>query len=380
MNDYVAELSIFRRSVTRFLDEHVAPHYQEWERDGIIPAALYRAMGEHGFLCVDVPETYGGAGATFPFSTAVVEETARLGYLALATNLTVHSGIVAMYILHVGSEAQKRNYLPRMVAGECVGAIAMTEPAAGSDLQGIRMSATDDGGHYIINGAKTFITNGQNAGVVITAAKTDPASGAKGMTLFCVDADLPGFRRGRKLDKIGQQSADTSELFFDHVRVPASAVLGRVGSGFGHLMDELPRERLLLATVAVAHAEGALQQAVEYTTTRTAFGQLLAVFQNTRFEIARMKTEIEVHRAFVEKCAGLYATGTLDTATASMAKLACTEMECRVTDGCLQLFGGYGYMTEYSVSRYWADARVQRIYGGTSEIMKELIARSLVGR
>ena len=380
MNDAASELQLFRDNVTRFLKEHAEPHYEKWEKAGIIPQDFYRKMGEQGLLCLDVPDTYGGAGAPFQFCCVVVEEAARAGYLALASNLTVHSDIVAPYILHLGTEAQKRKYLPRMVTGECIGAIAMTEPAAGSDLQGIKTAATADGDHFVISGSKTFITNGQNAGVVVTAVKTDPKVGAKGTTLFCIDADAPGFKRGRNLDKAGLQSADTSELFFDQVRVHKDMVLGRVGGGFGHLIDELPRERLVLAASAVAHAQGALERTVEYAMTRKAFGQPIASFQNTRFELARAKTDIEVHRAFLDKCAALYADGKLDVPTAAMVKLATTEMEGRVTDACLQLFGGYGYMAEYPISRYWADARIQRIYGGTSEIMKEVIARSLVGR
>jgi acyl-CoA dehydrogenase len=380
MNDAASELELFRDNVKRFFKEHAEPHYEKWERAGIIPQDFYRQMGAQGLLCLDVPDTYGGAGAPFQFCCVVVEEAARAGYLALASNLTVHSDIVAPYILHLGTEEQKTKYLPRLVSGDCIGAIAMTEPAAGSDLQGIKTAATADGEHYLISGSKTFITNGQNAGVVVTAVRTDPKAGAKGTTLFCIDSDAPGFKRGRNLDKAGLQSADTSELFFDQVRVPRSAVLGRVGGGFGHLIDELPRERLVLAASAVAHAQGALDRTVEYALSRKAFGQPIASFQNTRFELAKAKTDIEVHRAFLDKCAALYAEGKLDVPTAAMVKLATTEMEGRVTDACLQLFGGYGYMSEYPISRYWADARIQRIYGGTSEIMKEVIARSLVGR
>lgn len=376
-----SELELFRDNVRRFLAETVEPHYEKWEKAGMFPKDLYLEMGANGLLCVDLPEEYGGAGAPFDFSMVVLEETARMGFLALASNLSVHSDIVAPYILHLGTEAQKRKYLPKMASGECIGAIGMTEPSAGSDLQGIKTSALPDGeGHYLINGSKTFITNGQHAGVVVLATKTDPKAGAKGTTLFTVDTSLPGFKRGRNLDKVGMHSADTSELFFDNVKVGADDVLGRVGGGFGHLIDELPRERLALAVTAVGHAQGALEKTIEYTMSRKAFGTAVASFQNTRFELAKVKTDIEVHRAFVEKCNAQYAQGKLDVPTAAMVKLATTEMEGRVTDICLQLFGGYGYMTEYPISRYWADARIQRIYGGTSEIMKEVIARSLVGR
>lgn len=374
------ELDLFRDNVRRFLTDEVEPHYERWEKAGIFPKELYLALGANGLLCVDQPEEYGGSGAPFAFSMVVIEEVSRMGFLALASNLTVHSDIAAPYILHLGSEEQKRKYLPRMASGECIGAIGMTEPGAGSDLQGMKTSATADGDHFVINGSKTFITNGQHAGVVVLATKTDPKAGAKGTTLFTVDTALPGFKRGRNLDKIGLHSADTSELFFDNLRIHASEVLGRVGGGFGHLIDELPRERLALAISAVWHAQGALDKTIEYVTQRKAFGATIASLQNTRFELAKMKTDIEVHRAFIEKCTAQYAEGTLDPVTGAMAKLSTTELEGRVTDACLQLFGGYGYMTEYPISRFWTDARIQRIYGGTSEIMKEIIARSLVGR
>jgi alkylation response protein AidB-like acyl-CoA dehydrogenase len=379
-----SELELFRDNVKRFLHDHVEPHYEQWEKSGRVPPELYLKMGEQGLLCIDQPEEYGGMGAPFEFSVAMLEETARMGFLSLGSNLSVHSDIAAPYILHLGTEEQKRKYLPRMASGECIGAIGMTEPAAGSDLQGIKTSATpvqdEHGDGYLINGSKTFITNGQNAGVVVLATKTDPKLGARGTTLFTLDTSLPGFKRGRNLDKVGQYAADTSEMFFDNVRVGAGEVLGKVGGGFGHMIDELPRERLVLAAKAVTHADGALQRTIEYVTTRKAFGQTVSSFQNTKFELAKIKTDIEVHRAFVEKCARLYAEKRLDVPTAAMVKLATTEMQGRVTDACLQLFGGYGYMTEYPISRYWSDARIQRIYGGTSEIMKEVIGRSLVGR
>ncbi len=375
-----SDLELFRDNVQRFLADHVEPHYAKWEAEGVIPKSLYQQMGEQGLLCVDQPEEYGGIAAPFEFSVVVLEEAARMGFMALTSNLSVHSDIVAPYILHLGTEEQKQKYLPRMASGDCIGAVAMTEPGMGSDLQGMKTTALPDGDDYVINGSKTFITNGQNAGVVVTAAKTDPKQGARGTTLFTVDTSSKGFTRGRNLEKVGMHSADTSELFFDNVRVSSAEVLGKVGGGFGHLIDELPRERLVLAAGGVAHAQGALEKTVEYVSQRKAFGQSIASFQNTRFELAKIKTDIEVNRAFVEKCAGLYAQGKLDAVMAAMVKLSTTEMEGRVTDACLQLFGGYGYMSEYPISRFWADARIQRIYGGTSEIMKEVIGRSLVGR
>ena len=376
-----SDLSSWRDTVLRFLADEVEPHYAQWERDGILPRELYLKAADTGLLCVDLPEEYGGIGAPFEYSCAVAEEASRLGYMSLVSNFMMHSDIVAPYILHLGTEQQKQKYLPRMARGECFGALAMTEPGTGSDLQAIKTNAVPDGnGGYRLNGSKTFITNGQHAGVIIVAAKTDPKAGGKGTTLFLLDGDKPGFKRGRNLEKIGMHSADTSELFFDDVHLDADAVLGRIGGGFGHLIDELPRERLMLAVSAVAHAEGALERTIEYVTQRKAFGATIASFQNTRFELAKIKTDIEIHRAYYEKCRRLYAEGKFDVTSAAMIKLATSEMENRVVDACLQLFGGYGYMAEYPISRYWTDARIQRIYGGTNEIMKEVIARSLVGR
>jgi acyl-CoA dehydrogenase len=375
-----SELDAWRDTIRRFLADEVEPHYEQWERDGIVPRSLYLKMGEAGLLCVDAPEEYGGSGAPLEFAFAVSEEAARLGYMSLVTNVMMHSDIVTPYLVHLGTEAQKQKYLPRMIRGECFGALAMTEPGTGSDLQAIKTRALPVADGYRLSGAKTFITNGQHADLVVVAAKTDPEVGGRGMSLMLVDTDLPGFKRGRKLEKIGMHAADTSELFFDEVPLAPEAVLGRVGGGFGHLIDELPRERLMLAVAAVAHAEGALERTVEYVMARKAFGQPIASFQNTRFELAKVKTDIEITRAFYEKCCRLYAEGKLDVATAAMIKLATSEMEGRVVDACLQLFGGYGYMSEYPISRYFTDARVQRIYGGTNEIMKEVIARSLLGR
>jgi acyl-CoA dehydrogenase len=380
MNDHASELELFRSNVQRFLKDHVEPHYEKWEKSGITPRDLWRQMGEAGLLCVDAPTEYGGIGAPFEFSCVVLEEVGRMGFGALNANLAVHSDIVTPYIAHLGTEEQKRRYIPKLVTGEIVGAIAMTEPGAGSDLQGIKTTATPDGDGYRINGSKTFITNGQHADVVVTFTKTDPKAGAKGTTLFLVDANAPGFSRGRNLDKIGQHCGDTSELFYADVKVPSNAILGRVGNGFGHLVDELPRERLTLAIGGIGAVDGMLAMTVDYVRNRKAFGQPIGSFQNTRFKLAEMKTDLEVHRAFVKHCAALYAERKLDVPTAAMVKLATTEMQFRIADGCLQLFGGYGYMTEYPISRHFADARVQRIYGGTSEIMKEVIARAVVGR
>ena len=374
------ELELFRDNVRRFLEQQIAPQYEDWERQGRMPREAWLQLGEAGLLCVDTPEEYGGIGADFEFSCVILEEAGRQGFMSLATNLAVHSDIVAPYVSHLGTEQQRRHWLPKLVSGEAVGAIAMTEPGAGSDLQAIKTTALADGEDYLVNGQKTFITNGQNADLVITATKTDPAAGARGTSLLLIDAASEGFSRGRNLEKIGQHGGDTSELFFSDLRVPKDAVLGKLGGGFGHLMDELPRERLVLGVTAVGAAQGCIEQTIEYTTGRKAFGQPISSFQNTRFELATMKTDLEVHRAFVNHCAALYRDGKLDVPTAAMVKLASTEMQCRVADGCLQLFGGYGYMSEYPIARAFVDARVQRIYGGTSEIMKEVIARSMLGR
>lgn len=380
MTDESSELTLFRDNVRRFLENEIVPHYEKWEKDEIWPREVWNQLGENGFLSVDTPEEDGGFGAPFSFSAAIVEEISKMGLGSLATGVSVHSDIVAPYIQHLGSKEQREYWLPRMISGEAVGAIAMTEPGAGSDLQNLRTSAKKDGDDYILNGSKTFITNGQHADVVIVAAKTDPKAGAKGITLFAVDTSLPGYVRGRNLEKLGLHSGDTSELFFEDMRVPASAILGGEGKGFINMMNELPRERLIIAVMAVAAAEGMLDWTIEYTTERKAFGQSVAQFQNTRFKLAELKTLIECNKAFTEKCYRAYEQGEMDIPTGAMVKLATTEMQGKVADECLQLFGGYGYMMEYPIARAYADARIQRIYGGTSEIMKEVVARSLVGR
>jgi len=375
------ELALFRDNVKRFVDTEVLPHYQQWEKAEIFPRELWNKLGEQGLLAVDIPEAYGGYGANFLFSMAIQETFARADCGAVGGPMAVHSDIVAHYLLNKGTEAQKQKYLPKMVTGECVGAVAMTEPGAGSDLQGIRTSARRDGDDYVINGSKTFISNGQHCDLVIVVARTNLAvSGSRGTTLFLVEAGTPGFQRGRNLEKIGLHASDTSELFFEDVRVPATAILGELDRGFAVLMGELQRERLALAIGAVAAAEGVLADTVEYVKERKAFGAPLSALQNTRFKLAEAATDVRVHRSFVEECKALFMKRELDVATVSMAKVACTEMQGRVVDTCLQLYGGYGYMREYGISRAYVDARVQRIYGGTSEIMKELISRSVLGQ
>ncbi|OEY66861.1 acyl-CoA dehydrogenase family protein [Marinobacter sp. X15-166B] len=374
------ELKMFREMAVKALQAEVQPYYEQWDTDGIVPRELWRTLGHAGMLCVDVAEEYGGSGVPFEYSVVVVEELARMGFGGLATNVMVHSDIVAPYISHLGNDQQRQYWLPKMASGEVVGAIAMTEPGAGSDLQAMRSSAVADGDGYVLNGSKTFITNGQYAGLVIVAAKTDPSAGARGISLFLVDTSLPGFSVGRNLEKIGQHSGDTSELFFEDVRLPRSALLGEEGQGFAYLMQELPRERLVIGAIGVAAARGALDLTIDYADQRVLFGQKLKQLQNTRFRIAEMETDYRINQAFVNQCIADYSRGALDAATASMAKYSATEMQCRVADGCLQLFGGYGYTTEYPISRAFIDARVQRIYGGSSEVMKEVIARSVLGK
>ena len=368
---------LFLDNLRRFLKEEVAPHYDDWEASGIWPRSLWNRLGEEGFLCVDMPETYGGYGVSFELSAAIVDEVSRAGFGALASGLSVHSDIVAPYILNLGTEEQRQTWLPKMVSGEAVGAIGMSEPGAGSDLQGIRTAAIKDGDDYCINGQKTFITNGQHCDVLVLATKTDPNLGAKGITLFTVDTSKPGFNRGRNLEKMGLHSGDTSELFFEDLRVSAADILGGEGKGFYNMMNELPRERLILGVGCVGAAQGAFDLAVDYVHERKAFGSTIASFQNTRYKLAEMKTELELNRALAEKYTQKFIDGELTSAEASMLKLASSEMQGRVVDQCLQLFGGYGYMSEYPISRAYVDARIQRIYGGTSEIMKELVSRSI---
>ncbi|WP_342514448.1 acyl-CoA dehydrogenase family protein [Sporosarcina sp. FSL K6-1522] len=377
------ELFLFRKSIQAFAKKELEPDYMKWENDGVIPREVWNKLGDEGLLCVDIPEQYGGLGAPFAFSATVVEEISRLGYATVVVNLSVHSNIVAHYILSSGTEEQKAYYLPKMASGELVGAIAMTEPNAGSDLQGIQTTARwdEDQSSYVLNGSKTFVSNGQLCDFVVVVARTNsevPAS--KGTTLFIVDVPTAGLNRGKNLEKIGLQSCDTSELFLEEVTVAESTILGELNKGFITLMNELPRERITLAVGAQGAMEGALEMTVNYVNERTAFGQPISAFQNTRFRIAEMTTEARVHRAFVTECLSLLERGELDTETASMAKLSCTEAQGRITDGCLQLFGGYGYMKEYPIARAYVDARIQRIYGGTSEIMKEIISRGVFGR
>ncbi|TDG11972.1 acyl-CoA dehydrogenase [Seongchinamella unica] len=374
------ELTLFRDMARRAFEQLIGPHYEAWEEKHIVPRELWNQLGEAGLLCPDMPEAYGGAGTSPQVCFAMIEELSHMGFGGLASGYGIHSNIVAPYIEHFGTEEQKQQWLPKMVSGEAVGALAMTEPGAGSDVQGIRTNAVRDGDEWVLNGSKIFITNGIHADVVVVAAITDPGKGARGTSLFLVDSSLPGFDKGKKIEKIGQHASDTAELFFQDVRLPANALLGDLNKGFVIMMTELPRERLGIAAQAVAAAEGALELTVDYVQERKAFGQTVASFQNTRFTLADVKTEIALNRAFYEKCADQYTRDELTSDDAAMLKYAATEMQCKTIDQCLQLFGGYGYTAEYPISRYYTDARIQRIYGGTSEIMRELVARSILGR
>jgi acyl-CoA dehydrogenase len=365
----------FRASVRAFIDKEIAPHHAQWEEAGIVPREVWRKAGEAGLLLANMPEEYGGGGADFAMSAVVMEELSRSGFTGPGFGL--HSDIIAPYILHYGSEEQKRSILPRMARGEIIGAIAMTEPGTGSDLQGIKTNVTRRGNEIVLNGSKTFITNGQNADLVIVVAKTDPTKGAKGTSLVLVERERAGFSRGRNLEKVGMKAQDTSELFFDNVHLPPANILGEENKGFQYLMQELPQERLIIGIQAVAAMEAALQWTVDYVKERKTFGRPVFDNQAIRFKLAELKTEVEVARVFTDRCLDLHLAGQLDVVTAAMNKYWSSEMQCRVIDECVQLFGGYGYMWEYPIARAYADARVQKIYGGTNEIMKELIARSL---
>ncbi|MDH4465104.1 MAG: acyl-CoA dehydrogenase family protein [Acidovorax sp.] len=377
---YQHDHQAFADSFRRFIDKEVVPFHDQWEDQGYVAREVWNAAGANGFLCMSLPEEYGGAGADKLYSVAQMEELARAGTTGIGFGL--HSEIVAPYILHYGTEAQKQKYLPQMATGAMVGAIAMSEPAAGSDLQGIKTTAikSADGSHYVLNGSKTFITNGWHADLVIVVAKTDPAAGAKGTSLFLVERDMPGFEKGQRLKKMGMKAQDTSELFFNDVKVPVANLLGgpaMEGRGFICLMEQLPWERLQIAITAVAAAQAAIDWTVDYVKQRKVFGQSVAAFQNTRHTLAELQTQVQVARVFVDKCCELIVREQLDTETASMAKYWTTDLQCKVMDECVQLFGGYGYMWEYPITRAYADARVQRIYGGTNEIMKEVIARGM---
>ncbi len=374
---YESEHDQFRESVRRFLEAEAVPYYLQWEKDSQIDRSLWNKAGEQGILCPTVPVELGGVGVDFRYNAIVDEEVARMGLSGIGFSL--HSDIAVPYIVNNGSEEQKQKYIPGCLSGEIVTAIAMTEPGTGSDLQGIKTTALLDGDDYVINGSKTFITNGQQADLVIVVCKTDPSMGAKGTSLLLVEAGTPGFDKGKNLEKLGMKAQDTSELFFQDVRVPKENLLGKEGMGFAYLMQELPQERLSIAVGAIANAESILNQTVTYVQERKAFGKPVATFQNTQFKLAELDAQLTVMRVFLDKCLELHLHNDLDAVTAAKAKLLTTELQAQVIDECLQLHGGYGFMWEYPVARAYADARVQRIYGGTSEIMKLIIGRKLLG-
>ncbi|MGW3351668.1 acyl-CoA dehydrogenase family protein [Nonomuraea rubra] len=367
---------LFQETVRDFMSREVIPHHPQWEKDGIVPREVWKKAGELGMFGFSVPEEYGGAGVKdFRFNAVIVEEIMRNGATGLGFSL--HNDVMAPYVVDLTDDEQKQRWLPGFASGELITAIAMSEPGAGSDLQGIRTTAIREGDHYVVNGQKTFITNGINADLVVVVAKTDPEAGARGTTLVVVERGMDGFARGRNLDKVGMKAQDTAELFFDNVRVPVANRLGpKDGEGFFQLMHNLPQERLSIAVAAVAAAEAVLEQTIEYCKTRQAFGRNLGSFQNTRFVLAELATETDIARHYVDKCILALNAGRLTAVDAAKAKWWTTELQTKVIDRCLQLHGGYGYMTEYPVAKAWMDSRVQTIYGGTTEIMKEIIGRS----
>jgi alkylation response protein AidB-like acyl-CoA dehydrogenase len=368
----------FRASWRTFLEREVAPHYEQWERERLVPRAVFTKAGGHGFLGMSVPDEHGGAGVDdFRFNVVLSEEAQRMGLGSVHLGMSVHSDICLPYFMRYATDEQKQRWLPGLASGELIAAIAMTEPGTGSDLAAISTTAVRKNGEYVVNGAKTFITNGINADLVITAVRTDRDERHRGLSLLVVERDTPGFERGRNLEKIGTHAQDTAELFFDDARVPAENLLGNEGEGFAYLVSNLPQERLSIAVAAVAAAEAALRWTVEYVRDRKAFGAPIGSFQNTRFELAEMRTEVDVGQAYVDRCVEALNAGELTAEDAAGAKWWCTELQGRVVDRCLQLHGGYGYMLEYPIARAYADARVTRIYGGSNEIMKEIVGRAM---
>jgi len=372
---FQSEHEMFRTSVRKFIEKEIAPHHAQWERDGIVPRELWLKAGEAGLLCCTIPEAYGGLGLDYLFDVIVFEEMARSGFTG--PGFLIHCDLVATYIKTFGTEQQKQRWLPKMVAGEAIGSLGMTEPHAGSDLRSIRTRAVRDGDDYVINGQKVFISNGQLCDVVVLATKTDTLPGGKSITLFLVDTTLPGFKRGKNLEKLGLKAQDTSELFFENLRVPADSMLGPEGEGFTLMMTKLAQERLAQAIRSATVAEHLIDLTVEYTSQRKAFGQTIGDFQNTQFKLAEMKTDAVVGRIFTDHCITQFMNNQLDEVDAAMAKMWLSNLHCRVADECLQLFGGWGYMWEYPIARAFADARIVKIAGGSIEIMKHIIGRSL---
>ena len=375
-NLYDSDHDMFRDSVRKFLETEAVPHHEQWEKDGMVSDEIWLKAGEQGFLCPTVPEEYGGVGVDFRYNCIVNEEIGHAGTTGLGW--TLHSDIAVPYIVRYGNEEQKQRFLPRCVSGELITAIAMTEPGAGSDLQGTKTTAVLDGDEWVLNGSKTFITNGQKSGLVIVVAKTDVNAGSKGISLFLVEAGTPGFTKGKNLEKLGLKAQDTSELFFQDVRIPKANLLGEEGRGFVYLMQDLPQERLSVAVSANGMCQAVLQLTIDYVKERKAFGTNVASFQNTQFKLAELSAEISSAEVFLDRCTELLIEDKLDTVTASRLKLLTTDLQCKVADECLQLHGGWGYMWEYPVCRAFADARVQRIYAGSNEIMKLIIARDLM--
>jgi len=377
-NLFSEEHEMFRDTVRKFIDREIRPYHEQWEKDGIVPREVWLKAGEAGLLCCTVPEEYGGLGLDYLFDVVVFEEMARCGYTG--PGFLIHCDLVATYIKGFGTEEQKKHWLPKMVSGEAIGALGMTEPHAGSDLKNIRTRAVRDGDHYVINGQKVFISNGQMCDVLVLATKTDRDAGAKGVTLFLVDTSLPGFKRGKNLDKLGLKAQDTSELFFEDLRVPATAMLGAEGQGFALMMTKLAQERLAQAIRSATVAEAVIEYTADYVIGREAFGKTIADFQNTQFKLAELHTEATIGRVFTDKCIELFMNGDLDAIDAAMAKMWLSELHCKVVDECLQLHGGWGYMWEYPIARAYADARIVKIAGGSIEIMKYLIGRDLIAK
>lgn len=369
------EHHIWRETVRKFVEKEIVPFHAQWEKDGIVPRELWLKAGEQGLLCCTVPEEYGGLGLDYLFDVVVFEELWRAG--ASGPGFLIHTDLVATYILSFGTQEQKSRILPKMVSGEWIGALGMTEPHAGSDLKAIRTRAVRDGDDFVINGQKVFISNGQSADILVCATKTDRDAGAKGVTLFLIEGDREGFRRGRNLEKLGMHAQDTSELFFDNVRVPASNMLGQEGQGFALMMTKLSQERLAQAIRSATVAETIIEWTLDYTTQRQAFGKTIFDFQNTQFKLAELKTQAVLGRVYTDKCIELFMQGKLDPVDAAMAKMHTTELHCKAADECLQLFGGWGYMWEYPIARAFADARITKIAGGSIEIMKTIIAKSM---
>jgi alkylation response protein AidB-like acyl-CoA dehydrogenase len=372
---FMEEHRIFRETVRRFVEKEIVPYHDQWEKDGIVPRELWLKAGAEGLLCCTVPEEYGGLGADYLFDVIVYEELWRAG--ASGPGFLIHTDLVATYILSFGTDEQKRKWLPKMVTGEAIGSLGMTEPHAGSDLKAIRTKALRDGDEFIVNGQKVFISNGQLCDILVLATKTDSEAGAKGVTLFLVEGDRKGFTRGRNLDKLGMKAQDTSELFFDNVRIPSANMLGEEGRGFELMMTKLPQERLAQAIRSATVTETVIDWTVAYTAERKAFGQTIADFQNTQFKLADLKTKATVARVFTDKCIELFMDGKLDPVDAAMAKMFTANLHCETVDECLQLFGGWGYMWEYPITRAYADARIVKIAGGSIEIMKLIISRQM---